>query len=120
MREMVESDTEKVTWYRVTEHNEWEGETWYHYFCDSDTVNVRDILLLAVAQCGYLEGPEAVQFSWDQAAILTNLEDDGYMQTHWFGELTDAERLTKAESTELYKGHIRDFGEELFTQSEEE
>lgn len=116
---MSSIDNENVTWFRITERNEWEGETWYHYFKSAD--GVYSLLLSAVERSdGELEGPKTAQLTWDQAATLTNQDDDSYMQTYWFGELTDFDGLSKADDKKLYKGGIRNFGEELFVQGEEE
>lgn len=116
---MSDSD-EKVTWYKITESNEWEGETWYYYFESDSQGKVLAVLQSAVERSdGELEGPETVELTWDQAETLTNLDDGGYMQTHWFGELIDFEGLAKADHQKLYKGGIRDFSEEAFGYSDE-
>lgn len=36
------------------------------------------------------------------------------MQEHWFGDLTNPDGLRTATDGDLYKGKIREFGEELF------
>lgn len=97
-------------WHCLTEKNEWEGETWYHYFIDGE--GVYEALRSAVKAADDLTLEESQEISWETATRLTNLDDAGYMQTHWFGELTDFEGLSAAK--DLYKGKIRDFGEELF------
>ena len=105
---------ETVTFHCLTESNEWEGETWYHYFLDEP--GVLDILksVLKVDDHDF-EDWETVTLTWPEATRLTNMDHCSCMQEHWFGRLTNLEGLKQADSQALYKGGIREFGEELFT-----
>lgn len=62
---------------------------------------------------------EVVTVTWTEATRLTNQDHGEYMQLHWFGRLTKLDELKQADSQALYKGGIREFGEELFTYEEE-
>lgn len=104
--------SEKILWHRVTETNDWEGEVWCHYFEDGD--GVLSALESAMERQSDLEEVDTIELTMDQACALTNSRDDGYMQKHWFGELTNIEGLNNATEDQLYKGGIRDFGTELF------
>jgi hypothetical protein len=105
------SNTER--YYKVTEYNEWEGETWYHYFLDDGEGKVLSALEDACQDD--LSEPELVELTEDQTDVLANLEP-GYMDIHWFGVLTDFEGLSKAAAaSDLYKGKIRNFGEEIYS-----
>jgi hypothetical protein len=106
---------ETATFHCLTENNDWEGETWYHYFLDEP--GVLDTLKLALKKDdndNYTDW-ETLTLTWPEATRLTNRGHDGYMQEHWFGRLTKPDELKQADSKALYKGGIRDFGEELFT-----
>lgn len=114
-KELVET----VTFHCLTESNDWEGERWYHYF--QDEPGVYDALaLIQEDDANDFEELETVSLTWDEATRLTNLDHDGYMQEHWFGRLTNLEGLKTADSKALYKGGIREFGEELFTYDDNE
>lgn len=63
---------------------------------------------------------ETMTLTWSEAERLTNRGRDGYMQEHWFGKLTNLEGLKQADSETLYKGGIREFGEELFSYKSED
>lgn len=110
---------ETVTFHCLTEENEWEGETWYHYFLDE--TGVYDVLNLIQEDEGYdFTDLETSSFTWTEAERLTNLDEGGYIQEHWFGKLTNLEGLKQATQQDLYKGGIRKFGEELFTYEDDE
>lgn len=96
----------------LTEENDWEGETWYHYFLDGP--GVLDVLKLAYKIGDDLTALETVSMTWDEAGRLTNQDHGTYVQCHWFGDLINPEGLRTASSNRLYKGGIRDFGRELF------
>lgn len=51
-------------------------------------------------------------FTWPEMERLTNLDEGEYMQKFWFGRLINLEGLKQADSKALYKGKIRNFGEE--------
>ena len=97
--------------YRVTEENDWEGETWYHYFLDD--AGVLEALKTVYPKFDDFTGIDQVSLSHEQQVTLANLEP-GYMNIHWFGTL-DVDKLNKEATKEnLYKGGIRNFGESLF------
>lgn len=108
-----------ITYHRVTEHNSWEGETWYHYFEDDGEGVVLKALAKAVGPASDLRDIETVELTEDQATVLANLEP-AYMDIHWFGELTDFDGLASATSEDLYKGGIRKYGVEVFGYDDEE
>lgn len=114
---MSKPDVELITFHCLAETNDWEGETWYHYF--QDAPGVLDALESIERGDTDFESLETVIMCWDEAERLTNRGHDGYMQEHWFGELTDIEGLRSAANDSLYKGKIRDFGTELFSYEEE-
>lgn len=116
----MKTQEETATFHCLTESNEWEGETWYHYFLDEP--GVFDILnrLMEVDEENDFIELETMTLTWPEATRLTNRGHDGYMQEHWFGQLTDLEGLKQADSQALYKGGIREFGEELFSYETEE
>lgn len=116
---MSKTQEETVTFHCLTEENEWEGETWYHYFLDEP--GVLDILTpLADNDENDYTDLETMTLTWPEAERLTNQDHGGYMQEHWFGKLTRLEELKLADSQALYKGGIREFGEELFSYYETE
>lgn len=119
MSEINEIETEIVTFHCLTEYNDWEGERWYHYF--QDEPGVYDILsLIQENDVNDFDELETVSVTWKEAERLTNLDTGGYIQEHWFGRLTNLEGLKQADSQTLYKGGIRDFGEELFSYDDNE
>lgn len=97
MSEINEIETEIVTFHCLTEYNDWEGETWYHYF--QDEPGVYDVLTSLVnkdQEDGFdFEELETVSITWPEAERLTNL-DTGGMQEHWFGRLTNLEGLKQS------------------------
>lgn len=95
----------------IAEYNEWEDETWFHYFLDAP--GVRDALQSVLSK-GIYTLADPAGYSELKAEYLTNWDDGEYMQKHWFGELTKIDELKSATENQLYKGKIRDFGEELF------
>lgn len=99
-------------YYKLTEENEWEGETWYHYFLAKD--GVLDALEAMWDRLSHdFVDLETIDLSDEEATILVNI-DEGYMQPHWFGIL-DVKKLSEVtESNSVYKGKIRDFAEDLF------
>lgn len=101
-----------ATFHCITEHNAWEGETWHHYFLDGP--GVLDALQSVYSRTGDFVQLDTDEYTDEETTRLTNLDNSGYMQKHWFGELTDPEGLASATEQQLYKGGIRDFGEELF------
>jgi hypothetical protein len=104
---------ELVSFHCIREDNEWEGESWYHYFLDEP--EVFDVLMsLTERENSDFSDLETVLITWDEATRLTNQDHGTYMQANWFGKLTNLEGLKNASDKELYKGGIRDFGEELF------
>lgn len=108
---------EVVKFICLTEENEWEGETWYHYFLDEP--GVIDILNpIAENEENDFVDLEMVTITWPEATRLTNQDHGEYMQLHWFGKLTKPEELRRADQDSIYKGGIRKFGEELFTREE--
>ena len=111
----MKTTEETVTFHCLTETNEWEGETWYHYFLDEP--GVLDALkdTLKRVDDHDFEDWETMTLTWPEAERLTNRGHDGYMQEHWFGRLTKLDELKQADSQALYKGGIREFGEELFS-----
>lgn len=117
----MKTPEETVTFHCLTEYNDWEGETWYHYFLDEPGVlDVLDHLMVQDEEYDYYTELETCTLTWSEAERLTNRGNDGYMQEHWFGQLTNLEGLKQANSKTLYKGGIRDFGEELFSYDESE
>lgn len=114
----TKADNEEVDWIEITEYNDWEGETWHHFFPYSEE-HYR--ILEKVIDKHQNDGVFNIQrtsLSWKTAEILTNYDDGGYMQAHWFGELTNLEGLINAVS--IYKGKIRFYGKELFSYDESE
>lgn len=111
---------ETVTFHCIQEDNDWEGETWYHYFLDEP--GVLDILdrLIDVDEDNDYVDLETVILTWPEATRLTSMDHGGYMQEHWFGKLTKPEELKGADQKALYKGGIRDFDEELFSYESED
>ncbi len=116
----MKTPEETITFHCLTESNDWEGETWYHYFLDEP--GVYDILnrLTECDEENDFTELETCTLTWPEATRLTNLDTGGYMTEHWFGKLTNLEGLKQADSQALYKGGIREFGEELFTYETEE
>lgn len=100
------------TFHCLSEYNDWEGETWHHYFLDGP--GVLETLTAVYERSGDFVQLDTDDFTEEEQARLTNLDNGGYMQEHWFGELTKLEELKTATEEQLYKGGIRDFGEELF------
>jgi hypothetical protein len=107
-------ETDKDTFYRITEYNDWEGETWYHYFLDKPGVKE------ALEEANKMLGDESdftsidrMEMSEVEQLVLANWAPEYYMEPHWFGEL-DIEKLKQASRKDLYKGGIRDYGEDLF------
>lgn len=121
MSQEQEQEQEIVTFHRITESNEWEGENWYHYFLDEPGVyeTLRDLADAGENENDYTD-LTTVRMTWDEATRLTNLDTGGYMQEYWFGKVTNLEGLKNATEKQLYKGGIREFGEELFTREVEE
>jgi hypothetical protein len=115
---MVGKSDDVTTYHRVTEHNSWEGETWYHYFENDQDGRVLDSLIRAVDKCDFLSDPDSIELAEAQTTVLANLEP-GYMDIHWFGELTDFDGLANATSEDLYKGGIRKYGVEVFGYDED-
>lgn len=110
----MKTPEETVTFHCLTEENEWEGETWYHYFLDEP--EVFDVLNSIVDNDeNDFTDLTADTFTWPEMERLTNLDEGEYMQKFWFGKLTNLEGLKQADSKALYKGGIREFGEELFS-----
>lgn len=108
-----QTDTEQVEWIEITEYNDWEGETWHHFFPYSE--EHYQILELTIDKHKN-DGDFNINcrtLSWETAEKLTNRDDGEYMQAYWFGELTKIEELKAAKT--LYKGSIRDYGKELFS-----
>lgn len=103
-----------VIFHRVNERNSWEGETWYHYFLDQPEV-LDTLKHLVDDPDNDLSSVTTLALTWDTAEKLTNEDCGTYMQCHWFGELTRAADLKNTKGQDLYKGAIRDFGEELFS-----
>lgn len=115
----MKTPEETVTFHCLTEENEWEGETWYHYFLDEP--GVYDILsLIQENEVNDFTELETCNITWLEAERLTNQDHGEYMQLHWFAKLTNLEGLKQADSEALYKGGIRSFGEELFTYEDDE
>lgn len=84
---MDNQEIEIVTFHCLTEYNDWEGETWYHYFLDEP--GVYDTLSLIQEDETYdFTDLETVSLTWPEAERLTNLDTGGYMQEHWFGRIT--------------------------------
>ncbi len=111
----MKTPEETVIFHCLTETNEWEGETWYHYFLDEPGVlGILTALCDVDEENDYTE-VETISLTWTEAERLTNQDHGEYMQLHWFGKLTNLESLRFAESDSLYKGGIREFGEELFS-----
>lgn len=111
----MKSQEELTTFYCLTETNEWEGESWYHYFLDEP--GVYDILsLLQENEANDFTDLETItSITWREAERLTNQDHGEYIQLHWFGKLTKPDELKQANSNALYRGGIRQFGEELFS-----
>lgn len=114
----MKAEVEIVTFHCLTEENGWEGETWYHYFLDEP--GVLDVLQSIEIGDTDFDSLETVIMTWEEAERLTNQDHGEYMQAHWFGRLTKLKELRDAPSDALYKGGIRDYGEELFSYSGEE
>lgn len=115
----MKTPEETVTFHCLTESNDWEGETWYHYFLDEP--GVLDTLKGVLKKEGHdFADWETMSLTWPEAERLTNLDTSSYMQEHWFGRLTKPDELKQVDSETLYKGKIRDFGEELFSYDESE
>lgn len=100
----------RETYWKLTEENDWEGETWYHYFVDGPGVLQALESAMEIEDADYVD-LEKVELSEDEAIGLANIDEGNYMSPHWFGEL-DIAKLAAAES--LYKGQIRDCAEEIF------
>lgn len=98
--------SDKTSWYRVTERNSWEGETWRHYFEPEPGVKA------ALEQ--HFDVVKLVHLSADQVELLANVEP-GYMEPYWFGKLTDLEALRNATEDDLYKGGIRKYAKEALS-----
>jgi len=113
----VKHEDDDPKWIEISEHNDWEGETWYHFFSFSE--DHYHVLEQAIAEHKD-DGSFFIRqktLSWQAAEDLTNRDDGSYMQKYWFGELTRADEILRAES--LYKGRIRKYGEELFSYEDE-
>lgn len=116
----MKTQEETVTFHCLTETNEWEGETWYHYFLDEPGVlDILNCLMEVDEENDFIE-LETMTLTWPEAERLTNLDTGTYIQHHWFGQLTNLESLKQADSETLYKGGIRKFGEELFSYETED
>lgn len=113
-------DTAPVLWHRLTEVNEWEGETWYHYFLHDEENKVLGALEAAIIKPSPFTELKTVALTMDQAEVLTNRDDHNYMQAHWFAELTDFKGFAAATDKDLYKGGVRKFGKEVFAYEEGE
>lgn len=115
----MKTSEETVTFHCLTEENDWEGETWYHYFLDEPEVfSILEKLMFEEDDNDFVD-LETMTLTWPEAERLTNRGRDGYMQEHWFGKL-NLEGLKQADSKALYKGGIREFGEELFSYESED
>jgi len=99
-----------VLWLRICEHNSWEGETWYHYFLAEE--GVKEALQAAVRSNVEDLSLREVTLTWLVAKALANEDTGDYMNTHWFGKLTNF-GVAQASTDDLYKGGIRKFGEEM-------
>ncbi len=117
--QMPKSQEETVIFHCLQESNEWEGERWYHYFLDGPGVLDTLKSVLKNVENDFVDW-ETVTITWSEATRLTNIDNCGYMQEHWFGTLTKPEELKQADTHALYKGGIREFGEELFERGEGE
>lgn len=106
--------TDKDTYYRLSEHNSWEGETWYHYFIDQPGVLEALKSILSRLDGHDLEGVKTIELSDEEATILANFDNGNYMRPHWFGELNTEKLSLVSNSDDLYKGKIRDYAEDLF------
>lgn len=114
---MYVSEPDKVEWIEITEYNEWEGETWHHFFIYSeDHYHILQDAVIKHKEDGAFS-IRRTTLSWEAAENLTNLDDCSYMQEYWFGELTNPEGLI--ETGNIYKGKLRDYGEELFSYEED-
>jgi hypothetical protein len=113
----MKTQEETATFHCIIEYNDWEGETWYHYFLDEP--GVLGILTALFEDKDEDDNDfmdlETTTTTWSDAERLTNQDHGEYMQPHWFGKLTNLEGLKSAASQDLYKGGIRKFGEELFS-----
>lgn len=100
-----------MKYWKLTESNTWEGETWYHYFEDHPGVSSLLQTLLDRSDVDF-DSLEEIELTDEEATILVNLES-GYIDTHFFGVL-DLEKASHASDQELYKGGIRNFAKDLF------
>jgi hypothetical protein len=107
----------RYLFHRVKEHNEWEDETWYHYFLDAPGVAEAIYLARQKEHCD-LSHTEKVELYSAQMEVLANQDDMSYMATHWFGKLVDFSGLANATEQDLYKGGIRHYGEDLLEEIE--
>lgn len=106
----------KDKFYLLSETNDWEGETWYHYFLAEPGVKKSiESAIQVLGEESDFEEIKEVDLSDEEQTTLANLEP-GYMDIHWFGEL-DIEKLKGATREDLYKGGIREYGESLFEQT---
>ncbi len=104
----------KDTYYRLDEYNGWEGETWYHYFIKGPGAKEALESMLDRIEGHDFGELKTVKLSDEEATVLVNLDDGGYMQTHWFGKLNVKVLNELVDGSDLYKGGIRDFAEDLF------
>jgi len=98
------------TYVRLTEENEWEGETWHHYLPVAGNEQalsaLRALIHNAFDDFGFTLGEETyTKVEVDTLAQLGN-DGDGYLPPHTklFGRLTPVDDLEK-----LYKGQIVNF-----------
>lgn len=98
------------TYVRLTEENEWEGETWHHYLPvtgNEQALNtLRELIRNAFDDFGFTLGEETyTKVEVDTLARLGN-DGNGYLPLH----TTLAGRLAPVDDLEkLYKGQITDF-----------
>lgn len=111
---MSTSSAEKETYLKLIEHNSWEGETWCHYFTSLPGVKEELNSLLSRLNNHDYSRLETVELTDEEATVLANLDNGGYMEPHWFGELNVSKLATVVDFAELYKGQIRQYAEEIF------
>lgn len=106
----MNQQVEIVTFHCLEEYNEWEGESWYHYFLDEPGVweVLNGLVTERTEEDLDNDYPDltTVNMTWEEATRLTNLD---------IGKVGSVEELRNAPEERLYKGGIRDFGKKLFT-----
>jgi len=98
------------TYVRLTEENEWEGETWHHYLPVAGNEQaldaLRELIHNAFDDMGFTLSEET--YTRVEVDTLTRLgnDDDGYLLPHTklAGLLTPVDDLQK-----IYKGQIASF-----------